>query len=169
MLINKSDNIKLINEENKEIDYYFNPPKISSDTKEHYIAILNIPKIKLKKGLYNKKSHLNDVNKNIKILNESVMPNIENGNLILASHSGTSSISFFKNLDKLSINDDLIIYYEKEKYIYKLVNIYKVNKTGSIEIIRNPNRRTLSLITCDKVDKTKQVVYISELDKIESF
>lgn len=154
--------------ENIELSYYFNESNtINNKQKEHYIAVLEIPKIKLKKGLYNIDSKLNNVDKNIEILHESDMPDIPNGNLILASHSGNSSISYFKNLTKLEINDKIIIYYNNEKYIYKLVNIYEVDKKGSMEIIRNNNKRVLTLITCNKKDKTKQSVFILELDTIE--
>ena len=38
-------------------------------------------------------------------------PDVAKGNLILASHSGTSSISFFKNLYKLEVNDDVYVNY----------------------------------------------------------
>ena len=159
---------KTIINENNEINYYFKESNtINNEHNEHFIAVLEIPKIKLKKGLYNIDSKLNNVDKNIKILHESNMPDIPNGNLILASHSGNSSISYFKNLNKLDINDNIIIYYNNEKYIYKLVNIYQVDKTGSIEILRNNNKRTLTLITCNKKDKTKQLVFISELDTME--
>ena len=155
--------------EQKQINYFFEESKNTNLNKEEYVAILEIPKISLKKGLYSLKSSLNNVDKNIEILRESDMPDISYGNFILASHSGTSSISYFKNLSKLNIGDDAIIYYEKDKYVYKLVNIYKVEKIGSIEIIRNQNRKTLTMITCDQNDKTKQIVYILELDYIEEY
>ena len=57
--------------------------------KEEYVAVIEILKINLKKGLYSKDSKKNNVN-NIEILKESDMPDIKNGNFILAGHSGTS-------------------------------------------------------------------------------
>ena len=65
------------------------------------------------------------------------MPNIENGNLILASHSGTSNISYFKNLYKMQEGNKIYIYYSGIKYVYVLNNIYDVNKTGEVEIKRD--------------------------------
>ena len=91
------------------------------------------------------------------------MPNIDKGNLILASHSGNSKISYFKNLNKLKINDDVIIYYQGNDYIYKVKNIYEIEKTGKAIILKNNEKKTLTLITC-KHNTNKQIVIICELD-----
>ena len=47
------------------------------------------------------KSSENNVNEHVQIIAGSQMPNIKKGNLILAAHSGTSNISYFKNLYKM--------------------------------------------------------------------
>lgn len=134
------------------------------ENKNNYIAVLKIPKINLEKGLVNPDSYYNDVNFNIEFLDSSSMPDENNGNVILASHSGNSNISYFKNLHKLSVDDEIIIYYQKESYFYKVVNIYDVQKTGVVEINRNMNISTLTLITC-KHNSDKQLVIIAEMYK----
>lgn len=133
---------------------------------EQYIGVLEIKKINLTRGFYSKNSRLNNVNKNIQILNSSDMPDIENGNVIIAAHSGNSSISFFRNLPKLNVDDNAIIYYQGKTYIYKLVNNYEIEKTGTANIKRNINKNSLTLITC-KHNSNKQLVYIFELINIE--
>ena len=95
------------------------------------------------------------------------MPNVENGNLILAAHSGTSHISYFKNLYKLTTNDQFYILYNNLKYVYNIANIYTVPKTGQVEIQRNLNKTVATLITCTKNDDTTQTVYIGELIRKE--
>lgn len=139
--------------------------EINAREKLDYIAIVNIPKINLRRGLVNKNSKYNDINTNIQILKESDMPDILNGNFILAAHSGDSNISYFKNIDKL-ISDDLVyIDYDKLRYEYKVVNFYTVEKTGQVEIVRNVNKNGLTLITC--VDGTnKQLIIICELSSV---
>lgn len=134
----------------------------NKDNEYKYIAMLKIPKIDLEKGLVSKDSYYNNVNKNIFILNESDMPDKENGNVILAGHSGNSSISFFKNLYKLSINDDVSIFYNGSEYKYKIVNSYDIEKTGKANIVRNIEKSTLTLITC-RQNTNKQIIYICEL------
>ena len=92
------------------------------------------------------------------------MPDEENGNFILAGHNGTSKVSYFKNLTKLKKDDLAYIYYSGNKYVYKLVNSYDIEKTGEADIIRNGQKTTLTLITC-RHNTDKQIIFIFELIK----
>ena len=136
--------------------------QIKSTNSLDYIAVLKIPTIGLEKGLVAKDSYYNNVNRNIKILDESDMPDQENGNVILAAHSGNGRTAFFKNLDKLQIDDTVSIFYNGYEYKYRMINTYDVEKTGSVEITRNAQKSTLTLITC-RHNTNKQIVIICEL------
>ena len=129
---------------------------------EPYIGILSIPKIGLERGFYDRNSSLNNVDRNILFHGSSNYPDQENGNVILASHSGTSSISYFKKLHLLEKNDVAYLTYKGNTYTYKVVNIYYEEKDGNVAIYRNRSKSTLTLITCTKDDDTKQTVYILE-------
>lgn len=129
----------------------------------NYIAVLEIPKIGLKQGFLDINSRYNNVDYNITVIQSSTMPDEENGNLILASHSGNSYISYFRNLYKLEIGDQASIYYNNVKYTYNIVNIYNVEKNGKVAIYRNSDATCLTLITCTKNSETEQTVYILEL------
>lgn len=131
----------------------------AEENKEEYIAVIEIPKINLKKGLYSKTSILNDVNKNIQILNDSDLPDTQNGNVILAAHSGTGKTAYFNNLIQLEQGDVVYIYYNKKKYVYEVDNIYEIDKTGKMEL-ESYSSSILILITCNQNDKTKQIVFI---------
>lgn len=134
--------------------------KQRTKNKSIYIAMLKIPKINIERGLVDPKSKYNDVKYNVEIIKGSDMPNVPNGNLILAGHSGTARISYFRNLKKLQKGDDIFIYYQGKKYNYKVINIYEVDKTGTVKILRN-NKTTLTLVSCiHKQDK--QIVVIAE-------
>lgn len=135
----------------------------------NYIGVLEIPKINLKRGFFSIDSKDNNVNKNIQVIKESNMPDVVNGNLIIASHSGNSYVSFFKDLYKLSNNDTAYIYYNGIKYTYILAGKYDVEKTGEVAIHRDNTKSTLTLITCSKNDNTKQEVYILELESKEDY
>ena len=128
----------------------------------NYIAVIKIPKIGLEKGLCEKGSYCNNVNRNIQILKESTYPDIANGNFILAGHSGTGRVSYFRNLNKLSQDDEVSIFYQGKEYKYKVVNMYDIEKTGTANIIRNKEKTTLTLITC-RHNTNKQIVVICEL------
>lgn len=133
---------------------------------ENYIAVLEINKIGLKRGIYAKNSKSNNVNKNIKLLDESDLPDVEKGNVIIAGHSGNAYISFFKNLPKLKVGDKASIYFESKKYNYQLMNVYEIPKTGKAHIKRNAEKNTLTLVTC-KHNTNMQYVFIFELQNVE--
>ena len=97
------------------------------------------------------------------IIEGSSYPNKKNGNLILASHAGTNSVSYFRNLYKLEKGDTAVVTYKGVSYTYKVVNIYTKPKTGKIAIYRDYNKTTLTLITCTRNTTDKQTVYILEL------
>lgn len=131
----------------------------------NYIAVIKIPKIGLEKGLASKGSYWNNVNRNIEILSESDMPDVDKGNVILASHSGNSSISYFRKLNKLQNDDIVSIVYNGKEYKYKMVNSYEIEKNGYAHIVRNAEKSTLTLITC-KHNTDKQIVVICELVEV---
>lgn len=134
----------------------------TEDTKANYVAVIKIPKINLEKGLYAKESSMNNVNKNIQILKESSYPDVAKGNFILAGHSGNVRVSYFRKLDKLTIDDEVSIFYGGSEYKYKVVNIYDIEKTGTANIVRNAEKTTLTLITC-RHNTNKQIVVVCEL------
>lgn len=136
---------------------------VTKSNKTNYIAVIKIPKINLEKGLYPKGHNLNNVNKNIEILKDSDMPIEDKGNFILAGHSGTAKISYFKNLYKLEIGDEIKIYYDSNEYKYKITNIYLIDKTGQAIIKRDVNKTSITLITC-KSKSDNQYVFIGELE-----
>ena len=128
-----------------------------------YIGFLEIPKINLKKGFLNINDSGNNVNKNIQILKHSTMPDVENGILAIASHSGNGWNAFFKHLYRLEPNDKVYVYYNNIKYIYNVVDIYDEEKNGIISINTSSTSSLLVLTTCNMVDRTKQIVVVAQL------
>ena len=171
-------NKKLDNQEKDALkDFYIQEQEIINDDKKdeepkneevkeqkkiEYIAVLKIPKINLERGLVDPSSYLNNVDYNVQILKNSAMPDQKYGNVMLAAHSGNARVSYFRNLDKLSINDEVSIDYKGHTYTYKVVNIYDIDKTGKAQIIRNKNTNTLTLVTC-RHNTNRQIVVICEL------
>ena len=94
--------------------------------------------------------------------------NISKGNFILAGHSGSGRVSYFKNLDKLVIGDISYIYYGGIKYTYKVTNIYDIEKNGTALITRDLDKTTLTMITC-RHNTNKQIIVISELINQENY
>ena len=146
-------------------DTTIEPQKVEEVKEQiNYIAVLKIPKIGLERGLVDPNSYLNNVNYNLEFIKGSSMPDQENGNVIIAGHSGSARISYFRKLDQLVIGDKASLNYKGKVYNYKIVDIYDIDKTGTAEIIREKNKDTLTLITCRHNTK-KQIVVIAELIK----
>lgn len=135
------------------------------ETTPYYIATLKIPKIGLEKGLVPIDSPDNTLEKNVETIKESNYPDVTNGNLILAAHSGNMNVSFFRRLLELNVGDTASIVYNGKTYTYRVNNIYDIPKTGWAEIVRDSNRTTLTLITC-RPGTDYQAIFICYLESI---
>ena len=136
--------------------------------KEQPIGKVQIPKINLNKNLYKIGSKLNNVEENVTIL-ESDLPSI----IVLAAHSGTGKNAFFKDLNKLNINDTINLTYTNANYTYTVINIFEQDKSGYItinekeydkdllgeltvydEVCKQPNRKGCALIPYKAIEKS---------------
>ena len=81
----------------------------------------------------------------------------------IMGHSGSGKKAFFKDLKELDTDSLIELYYKHAKYVYKIDKIYKVLKTGTINIENDSNKKAVTLITCDSNNKEKQIVYIGYL------
>ncbi len=126
---------------------------------EYSNGLLEIPKINLHQALPNKEdSTLNNVNKNIYVVKESIFPSdSKNSHIILAAHAGFGKIAIFKRLPELKINDTINFYYQNKKYVYQVTEFYEIEKTG-IMTFKASSENDITLITC--LQKTnKQIIY----------
>ena len=124
---------------------------------EKPIGYLEIKKINLKQPLYPTQSIHNNIEENVTILNYSESPKIENSILFLAAHSGTGKIAYFEKLDKLVINDEIILYYENQQYKYTIKNIWEEIKNGSISVPKEKQKQ-LILTTCSPKKNNYQLI-----------
>lgn len=134
----------------------------TNNQNDNYIGILEIPKLNLKNGFYSLESKYNNVDYSVTVINGSTFPGEKNNNLILAAHSGNCSYCYFDKLYKLNLEDLAYVYYNNVKYTYKIVDIYEVEKDGTVAIHRDYNKNALTLITCTRNSDTKQTVYMLE-------
>ena len=154
------EEIQTIDEEEPDITTQVSPSPTA------YIGWLEVPDVNIKRGFTDFNSPDNKLSKNILLVTGSSMPDVPNGNLILAGHNGRSKVSFFNDLYKLNDGAHAFVTYNGKKYDYTLKKRYDVPKVGTITIERNPNVNTLTLITCHRTDNHTQVVFIFELENI---
>lgn len=79
------------------------------------------------------------------------------------AHSGNSSIAYFRNLNKVEIDDEIYIYYNGVKYKYKIFTKYDIKKTGKAEILFSNIGKYITLITCNQNRNGYQVILIGKL------
>ncbi len=122
-------------------------------------GILEIPNIKVKQPIYPKNAKENNVDKNIMLLEET------DKFIALAAHSGNGIHAYFRDLNKISLNDKILLFKENKTYEYVLDKKEEVIKNGTVEIeIFETNY--LILITCSKTKDNIQEVYYAKLSKI---
>ena len=64
------------------------------------LATLRIDKINLNNPIYNLSDNRNNVEENVTILDESILPDNDNSIVFIAAHSGEGKIAYFNDLDK---------------------------------------------------------------------
>ncbi len=141
--------------------------KIGEDRVDNYIGYLEVPDVNIKRGFVSLESKYNSVGYNVMLIEGSTMPDVKNGNLILAAHRGNSSVSFFDKLYKLEDSAYAYVTYNGKKYAYQLKTRYYEEKDGVLTIKRNADATTLTLITCTRNDKKTQTIFIFELVSVE--
>ena len=127
-----------------------------------YTAILEIPKINLKRGVVDSTKNFKSINYAISVDKNSNYPN-ELGNFILYAHSGNSYISYFRKLNQVDINDEVYVYYNGVKYHYVIENKYDIEKTGKAKVINLKDNKYITLITCNQDRKGYQIVVEGKL------
>ncbi len=158
-----SEQYQLEKEENKiEITLQKEVGYIKEEV-DTYDAILEIPQIHLKKGIYQKNDKRNTISENVTIHQDSTYPTEEGSNVILMAHSGSGEIAFFNDLEKLNTDSLIEFYYQNTKYVYLIDHYYQIMKNGYATIDRDKTKKTITLITCSQKDKNKQLVYIGYL------
>ncbi len=168
------NHVKDMNDNELLVESYFDNNhtlRATSDNKEsnkiinNYVAVLIIPKLNFKRGLYEQHSPESELSKNIIFLDSSDMPNKENSRVIIVGHSGDTSNAYFKYLYKLKYKDILYLYFNGVKYSYQISDIYDIKKNGTLALESNKDKKTLTLVTCK--GSNKQLVIISTLIKEE--
>lgn len=130
---------------------FSNSFRFVNDSK-NYFGFLEIPKINLNREFYSYSSIYNNVDKGIELIND--FSSLKNG-VVLASHSGNSNVSFFKDLYKISVGDYVYLSFDDKKYTYKVVSKYEILKNGYLDV---PSYDYLLVLTTCSYNSGKQLV-----------
>lgn len=112
------------------------------------VAVLTIPKMNLQEPVYlgATSAHLNQ---GIAQLSGSSMPiGGENTNCVLAGHRGWNGALFFRHIDVLEIGDEITLTNLWETLTYRVAEIKIIQPSQAEEILIQPGRDLLTLLTC---------------------
>lgn len=113
------------------------------------IPAISLYDVKIKEGI------------DAKTLNEYVghFPSTSNfdGNVGLAAHNSGFKNNFFKDINKLNLNDNIIYKYNGEKRQYKVVKKVEID-SYDWSYLDNTDNNTLTLITCVENMPNKRLV-----------
>lgn len=172
MSFNKDNNYK--NEDNKSIDNFFNEynEKVQTDKENDktrksdfisYKAVIEIPNISLKAGIVMSDKTFKSMDRNVSIYPSSDMPDVKGGNFILFAHSGNARVSYFKNIDKLKIGNEIKAYYNKTEYKYKVIKKYDISQYDDTPLSKMKDKTIITLITCTKNNSDYRTIVVGEL------
>lgn len=127
------------------------------------IGSLKIKKLNINQPLYKLDSEKNNIEKNVTILKDSIMPDQKESIVFLAAHSGAGKIAYFEELNQLTVGDIINLEYKNKKYEYQINKIWEENKNGYIHINKEDSNQ-LVLTTCSPTKINKQLV-INSINK----
>lgn len=130
---------------------------VKKEKTNQQIGYLKIDKINLQQPIYKITDNKNNIEESVTILKESIMPTEKNSIVFLAAHSGTGTIAYFENLNKLEIKDIIELKYKTKTYHYEVKDIWEENKSGYIHVNKN-QKNQLILTTCSPTNNNKQLV-----------
>lgn len=87
----------------------------------------------------------------------------KNKPLVIMGHSGIGNNAIFNDLDKLSIGDSIYIYENEIKNLYEIDMIINHNKGEKFKVINNS--KYIYLVTCDKENYQKQLIFRAKYQK----
>lgn len=127
----------------------------SNETNYNYknAMVIYIPSINLNSVVKKADSNFKNLNKNLVYYNNN---NYEE-KIIILGHSGMGFGIFFNRIDEIKDNDEAKIYIGNKEIIYSFYKKYSV-PSSFIEVLKNDEKRTLLLITCDKNDKNRRLI-----------
>lgn len=141
-----------------------NTKKKNKKKSEEFVALIEVPKVSLRKGIYQLNNKHNSVSYGIEVLSGSSFPDKDDSTLILASHSGNSNVSYFRNLVYLKKGDYVYLFYNGYKYRYEIIDCYKKKKDGYISVKDFGKGKFIILTTCKNDELDMQLTCYGRLN-----
>ena len=130
------------------------------------VGVLTIPKMELQQPVFlgATKDHLN---RGVAQLSISSMPiGGENTNCVLAGHRGWNGALFFRHIELLEVGDEIILTNLWETMTYRVSEIRIIRPNQAEQILIQPGRDLLTLITCHPYGSGGRYRYVVFCERI---
>lgn len=115
---------------------------------EEMIGYINIPKMNVQLPIY-LGANSENMKKGAAHLTQTSLPvGGANTNAVIAAHRGMSTAAMFRNIEKLQVGDGISITNFRETLYYEVAEIKIISPTDIDEILIQPGRDIITLITC---------------------
>lgn len=103
----------------------------------------------------------------IVMFEECGRPDIVGSNTVIGAHSGDREDAYFNDLQKLKIEDNIIIFYNNEKYLYEIKEVKEVYDTD-VNVLKSDGQTKLTLLTCKMGDISKRIIITADLVNVRN-
>lgn len=165
--IDYSDNINqsvklndLYNEKVKKINIDFEMKDEEEINEDNILGRIIIEKINLDYFIFNEYT-----NKNLKVLPCRLSGDSVNENISIIGHNYENG-TFFSNIHKLDINDEVKLIIKKKEYRYLVYKKYEVFE-NDLEPLKLNGYSEITLITCNNLNKKRYIIKCKNIESRE--
>jgi len=115
---------------------------------EEMIGYLTVPKMNIELPIYLGANKANLAKGAAHLTYTSLPVGGVNTNSVFAAHRGMSTAAMFRDIEKLEIGDEITITNFRETLLYRVAEIKIIAPTDTDEILIQPGRDLVTLITC---------------------
>jgi LPXTG-site transpeptidase (sortase) family protein len=118
------------------------------------MMIIDIPKLKVHAAVIGGTTQ-SDLKKGPCLFENSPLPDLSGGNVCLAAHRDR----WFRYIDKLVKDDDVILEFNNKKYLYKVERVFVVAK-NDWSVTYSTGYSALTLVTCISITSSEQRIIV---------
>lgn len=141
---------------------------IDYDLPSEVFGVISIPKLNLEMPIFLGATDANMAAGAAVLSQTSVPIGGENTNSVIAGHRGYNGASYFRYIPDLQIGDEVIITNLWETLTYRVCEIKIIDPDDVAEILIQPGREMLTLLTCHPYASGGRQRYVVYCERVES-
>ena len=135
---------------------------------DEVFGVISIPAMELEMPIYLGATEQHMANGAAHLSQTSLPIGGENTNCVVAGHRGYNGASYFRYIDKLKVGDAVYITNLWERLTYRVCEIKIIDPHDVTEILIQPGRELLTLLTCHPYASGGRQRYVVYCERVES-